>query len=204
MVLQICVHVITLQIFSRWMTFTSVHQRGYWPSQDLIQILHGCYSGPPHGPKKPGACFNDPISFVPLQRCLIFFESCCFDFLSQSLPYGHVITGKCCRMEQVVISYIYAPCFNQNGIYINPSCQNLSCLSRALRSIGWITLNTRVLHIPFPPAQPCRKITVWIHARSVVSVTRGDPTVHRSQTTHDPSFIQQSSSRAVCRLLLPS
>lgn len=138
---------------------------------------------------------------MSLQRHLVLFESCWFDFLSQSLPCGHVITGKCCRMEQVVISYDYAPCFSQNGIYINPSCYTLSCLSRVLRSIGWISLNTCVLQVPLPPVQPCRKIMVRIPAVSVLTVTRGDPTVLRSPTTHDPSFTQQCSSRAVCRLL---
>lgn len=77
---------------------------------------------------------------LSLQRYLVFFESCRFNFLSQSFPYGHGITGKHCRMEQAIIYYLHTPCFNQNGVYINPSHQNLSCLPKA-DSIGWLTLN---------------------------------------------------------------
>lgn len=87
-----------------------LHQRALWPSQDLIQALHECYCGLLHMQKKPVACFNDPIAFMPLQRHLVLLESCWFDFLSQSFPHEHVITGKSCRVEQVVIYHNYAPC----------------------------------------------------------------------------------------------
>lgn len=73
-----------------------------------------------------------------------------------------------------------------------PELSDLSAESPWLRAC--------VLHLPFPPAQPCQKITVWTPAPSVVSITRGDPTVHRSPTTHDPSFTQLSSSRAACKV----
>lgn len=137
-------------------------------------MLREHYCGLLHMPKLPVACLNDPIAFMPLQRHLVLLESCWFDFLSQTLPYEHVIIGKCYRMEQVVISYNYAPCFSQNGIYINLSCWTLSCLSRVLRSIGWISLNSCFLHVFFAPVQPCRKIMIRIPAVSVLTVTRGE------------------------------
>lgn len=98
---------------------------------------------------------------MSLQRCLVFFESCHFNFLSQSFPYGHGITGKHCRMEQAIIYYLHAPCFNQNGVYINPSHQNLSCLPKA-DSIGWLTLNAvpGVLH-PLTSCAVLQKAHPW-------------------------------------------
>lgn len=163
-----------------------LHQRTLWPSQNLIQTWHEHSRGLLHMQKQSVACFNDPIVFMPLQRHLVLLESCWFDFSSQSLPHEHVITGKSCRVQQVVIYHNYAPCFSENCFYINPSCQTLSCLSRVLRSIGWSSLNMCVLHAPFPPVQPCRKIMVWIPAVSVLPVIRGDPTVLRSPPKHKP------------------
>lgn len=142
--------------------------------------------------RKVEECFNDTISFRPLQRHLTFFETCCFHFLSQSLPYRHVITSKRCRMEQVVISYLYAPFFNQNGIYINLSYQNLSCLSKALRSTGWITLNAvqGAVH-PFTSCTVLQKAHHWykVHTTVVVSITSRDPNLHTSPTLHAASYM---------------